>query len=99
MLICSSPQLFAACHVLLRLLMPRHSPYALLRLNFPNLVLSIFFLELLEFLLNISFGLLILVKRSFLVREIVSFCLNLFPPFGEIVIYPNFSWKDLLEFD
>ena len=35
MLICSSPQLFAACHVLLRLLMPRHSPYALLRLNFP----------------------------------------------------------------
>ena len=32
-LICSSPQLFAACHVLLRLLMPRHSPYALLSLN------------------------------------------------------------------
>ena len=27
--ICSSPQLFAACHVLRRLLMPRHSPYAL----------------------------------------------------------------------
>ena len=34
MLICSSPQLIAACHVLLRLLMPRHSPYALIRLNF-----------------------------------------------------------------
>ena len=32
-LICSSPRLFAACHVLLRLPMPRHSPYALLRLN------------------------------------------------------------------
>ena len=32
-LICSSPQLIAACHVLRRLLMPRHSPYALLRLN------------------------------------------------------------------
>ena len=32
-LICSSPQLFAACHVLRRLLMPRHSPCALLRLN------------------------------------------------------------------
>ena len=28
-LICSSPQLIAACHVLLRLLMPRHSPCAL----------------------------------------------------------------------
>ena len=32
-LICSSPQLIAACHVLRRLLMPRHSPYALLSLN------------------------------------------------------------------
>ena len=28
-LICSSPQLFAACHVLLRRLVPRHPPYAL----------------------------------------------------------------------
>ena len=34
MLICSSPQLIAACHVLRRLPMPRHSPYALLRLNY-----------------------------------------------------------------
>ena len=34
LLICSSPRLFAAYHVLRRLLMPRHSPYALLRLNF-----------------------------------------------------------------
>ena len=33
LLICSSPQLFAACRVLLRLLMPRHSPYALSSLN------------------------------------------------------------------
>ena len=33
-LICSSPQLIAACHVFLRLLMPRHSPCALVRLNF-----------------------------------------------------------------
>ena len=31
--ICSSTQLFAACHVLLRLLMPRHSSYALIRLT------------------------------------------------------------------
>ena len=35
-LICSSPQLFAAYHVLLRLLMPRHSPCALLRLTFQS---------------------------------------------------------------
>ena len=42
MLICSSPRLIAACHVLLRLLMPRHPLYALfsfflrfyLRLNY-----------------------------------------------------------------
>ena len=33
-LICSSPQLIAACHVLHRLPMPRHSPYALLCLNY-----------------------------------------------------------------
>ena len=52
-LICSSPQLFAAYHVLRRLLMPRHSPYALIRLNFPFSDLSITwfssFSELLEF--------------------------------------------------
>ena len=34
MLICSYPQLIAACRVLRRLPMPRHSPYALLRLNY-----------------------------------------------------------------
>ena len=34
--ICPSPRLFAACHVLLRLLMPSHSPYALYSLT--NLV-------------------------------------------------------------
>ena len=32
-LICSSPKLFAACHVLHRLLMPRHSPCALISLT------------------------------------------------------------------
>ena len=32
--ICSSPWLFAACHVLLRLLLPRHSPCALSSLTF-----------------------------------------------------------------
>ena len=37
-LICSSPQLFAACHVLLRRLVPRHPPYALLRLITPKLL-------------------------------------------------------------
>ena len=32
MRMCRSPELIAACHVLLRLLMPRHSPCALFRL-------------------------------------------------------------------
>ena len=31
--VCHSPQLIAACHVLLRLLMPRHSPCALISLT------------------------------------------------------------------
>ena len=34
LLICSSPKLFAACRVLHRLLMPRHSPCALFSLTF-----------------------------------------------------------------
>ena len=46
-LICSLPQLIAACHVLLRLLMPRHSPYALLSLNSCRISSQIFFLAVL----------------------------------------------------
>ena len=33
---CGSPKLIAACHVLRRLLMPRHPPCALIRLTFPR---------------------------------------------------------------
>ena len=39
--ICSYPGLIAACHVLLRLLMPRHSPCALLSLTFRLTILLI----------------------------------------------------------
>ena len=46
MLICSSPRLIAAYHVLHRLLMPRHSPYALVRLNFLYNVLTILWFSL-----------------------------------------------------
>ena len=35
--ICTSPKLIAACHVLLRLLMPRHSPCALSSLTYRSL--------------------------------------------------------------
>ena len=44
-LICSSPQLIAACHVLLRLLMPRHSPCALISLNFFSNSLTVLFVS------------------------------------------------------
>ena len=53
-LICSSPWLIAACHVFLRLLMPRHSPYALLCLNFFSLVLVL--QELLSSFKTVSLG-------------------------------------------
>ena len=39
MFACNYPQLFAAYHVLLRLLMPRHSPYALISLTILNYAL------------------------------------------------------------
>ncbi len=55
-LICSSPQLIAACHVLHRLPMPRHSPYALLRLNYLRISVSgilVLLLELLCFILAV----------------------------------------------
>ena len=39
-LMCSSPRLIAACHVLHRLLMPRHSPCALISLTFVEQPLS-----------------------------------------------------------
>ena len=41
MLICSSPKLIAAYHVLHRLLMPRHSPCALFRLTFVETIRQI----------------------------------------------------------
>ena len=51
-LICSSPQLIAACHVLRRLPMPRHSPYALLCLNY--LLLSVFQIPAVLFVLCLN---------------------------------------------
>ena len=41
--ICSYPQLFAACHVLRRLPVPRHPPYALLHLTFVICLLTYYF--------------------------------------------------------
>ena len=90
-LICSSPQLIAACHVLHRLLMPRHSPYALFCLNF--LFGSHISLELLEF-----------QNMGFIFSHLKGFPFSaLFvciPPCGEIVVFVTLnSRKDLDLFD
>ena len=59
--ICSSPQLFAAYHVLLRLLVPRHSPYALSSLTSlnPKTLATSFFLVYLIFFIYIFFNVLL----------------------------------------
>ena len=79
-LICSSPQLIAACHVLRRLLMPRHSPYALFRLNF-----------LCSILLEFAYNLFTMKKHFhtfyFLGFAYLSIC-------GQIVVFHDFE-KDL----
>ena len=84
MLIYSSPRLIAVSHVLHRLLMPRHSPYALLRLNlyfwFSNQILNC-----LSFVNKLGFFSL-RIEKAFCALFVI---LNLvFPPFGEIVLYP-----------
>ena len=56
--ICSLPQLFAACHVLLRLLVPRYPPYALCSLTSDLISLSI------SCLFN-SFGLIVCILLSY----------------------------------
>ena len=71
-LICSSPQLFAACHVLLRLPMPRHSPCALSRLNSFVYALS-----------DIYFVLSLLELLCFHIYSYLSFFAS-----GKIVFYP-----------
>ena len=71
-LICSSPQLIAACHVLLRLLMPRHSPYALIRLNFLLNFLQLFSLNCLSFIEHLFWF-------SFRSKKVWSFLRFFFP--------------------
>ena len=53
MLVCSSPRLFAACHVLLRLLMPRHPSCALCSLTTKIfLILMSFLRRILQFFVS-----------------------------------------------
>ena len=68
-LICSSPKLFAACHVLHRLPMPRHSPYALLCLNY------LFKSDLRSHLKLFSLAWIAMSSYIFLFYSYFSFCL------------------------
>ena len=87
-LICSSPQLIAACHVLRRLLMPRHSPYALFCLNF---LFGSHISELLEFQ-NMGFIFFAFKRFSFFVH-----CVS---PLDETVVFVTLNFrKDLDLFD
>ena len=93
-LICSSPQLIAACHVLLRLLMPRHSPYALIRLNFLLNSYSAVLLNCLSFIEQFVLVFFFAVKRFdpfyvFLSVRMRSFNLNL----GNCSSLPKFFGK------
>ena len=95
-LIYNSPQLIAVNRVLLRLLMPRHSPYALVRLNF--LLLFVLFWIV---WVSLEHGYLLFVKRhwlpsfecfhlhNFLCGEIVVITLNI----GKTL---NFDWSRYL---
>ena len=75
-LICSSPRLFATCYVLRRLLVPRHSPYALSSLTYNQFKIILrhygySFLALLYSFEYSSLPLLILIKLKF------AFCKNI----------------------
>ena len=70
-LICSSPQLIAACHVLLRLLMPRHSLYALLSLN--SLVYDLSYLSVLSLLELLCITFFQLLNLIFALAKLLSF--------------------------
>ena len=83
-LICSSPQLIAACHVLRRLPMPRHSPYALLRLNY---------------LMFWSIGLNITVLSSLSLELLcvsyfaVTWSRLIYPPLAKLFVLPFLFWR------
>ena len=80
--ICSSPWLIAACHVLLRLLMPRHSSYALISLT-----------SLVTLMLNdLSFSLSFLFMWVSLVKFLDT---NVF---STLFSYPFSIWKNLYFF-
>ncbi len=102
-LICSSPRLFAACHVLRRLPMPRHSPYALLRLNSlteQSVLGSSFFARIAVFHTCSFFGKIVFfypVRKNLIFRRF-SLLISCFPYFVCHVCHTNsFSQKNLYD--
>ena len=80
-LICSSPQLFAAYRVLLRLLMPRHSPCTLSSLNFMSYRKSFSFVR------SVCVNLLTLSYQYCYCTPLLLRCSNCYPScFHEILI-------------
>ena len=77
---CRSPQLFAACHVLRRLLMPRHSPCALFSLIFWFSVFRIM-QALQKFLFNCCVTLFFLVPHFFRFSVALLFFFRLYSVF------------------
>ena len=68
--ICSYSQLFAAYHVLHRLLVPRHSPYALCSLTF-KILKNLFFNFLVLFFISTVFS--IFLRSSFCFSTLLTF--------------------------
>ena len=93
MLISSSPWLIAGCRVLLRLLVPRHSPYALFRLN--SLSCSILSNLQDRFLLELSQIIVWVVNSKDLSNLHCFFRRCVTTPCSKIV-YPLFSGKTLI---
>ena len=89
--ICSSPKLIAACHVLLRLLMPRHSPCALISLTifwFSERIMQV--TEVFQFLARIVVLPIIPQKNLFasLHQRSTLCCLAYY-----LIIFPLFSFQ------
>ncbi len=100
-LIYSSPWLFAVSHVLLRLPVPRHSPYALFRLNFLT-VLAFFaiacvrFVSVLKVILISPFAKLLFTlygKTNFLLVSLFCYVSRFFSLFGFQRSFPQSAFR------
>ena len=91
-LACNSPQLIAAYHVLLRLLMPRHSPCALISLTTFCLVLQNYALHLRSYFWNCIHN--IYCRWIFSMFSSFALLLNFFIQFSRYFALKNFhsSW-------